>query len=185
MTDPAATPPAPRTSGKKGCLLAFALFASLGAGSLVLSKFLFDRKNANILEGARALADVIQRASEAPGASDVHALGCETAGVLSTPALHDLAQHLEEEAARTEKRAPREVDLGARDPVAFCAHPATGEPSCAKVAAAYLRGTKPEAPFVVTVRTGFRETCVERFDPAGTSLGAAPSPRLPLLVAPR
>jgi len=179
------TPVQRRTSGPKGCLLAFALFAALGGGSLLVSKVLFDRKNASVLAGARELGSVLTQASDAPGAAEVRALGCESAGALSADALQDLAMRLEEETALAEKRPPRAIDLGARDPVVYCAHPATGEPSCSKVAAAYLRGAKPASAFVVTVRTGFNETCVERFDAAGVSSGPAPSPRLPLLVAPR
>jgi hypothetical protein len=180
---PPLVPPAPRTSGKKGCLIGFALFAALGGGSLLLSKVLFDRKNASIIEGARELDAVLARAGEAPGAGDVRALGCEAAGVLAPDALPALARKLEEERAAKEKRAPHEVDPGATEPVVFCAHPAAGEPTCPKVALAYLRSAKPDGPFVVTVRTGYNEKCAERFDADGKSLGAAPSPKLPLLVS--
>lgn len=176
---------AKQTSGPKGCLIAFAIFGALGALSIVAGKWQFDRRNAGVIEGARLLGDLMARAEAAPGASDVRALGCESAGVLDVGALRELEQRLEDEAARDANRTPKVIDAGTREPVVYCAHPATGEPSCAKAAGEYLRHTKPGGPFIVTVRTGFRETCAERFDPDGQSRGAAPSPKLPLLVSPR
>lgn len=184
MTDEAIPVPR-RTSGPKGCLFALGFFVVLGGGSLAASKLLLERKNASVLEGARELGSVLTQASDAPGAAEVRELGCESAGVVPPEELVRLARKLEAETARTEKRAPRPVDLHADEPVVYCAHPATGEPSCGKVAAVYLRGAKPTGPFVVTVRTGFRETCAERFEADGTSAGPAPSPDLPLLVEPR
>jgi len=164
--------------------MAAALFGSIGLGCILVSKLLFDRVNASVLSGAQELGAVIADAARVPGAAEVLALGCESAGALSPGKLRELTVRLEEE-ARAKGEPPRTIGPEATELVVFCAHPAAGEPSCARVAAAYLSGVKPTKPFVVTVRTGFRESCAERFDPSGASLGPAPSPDLPLLVSPR
>jgi hypothetical protein len=177
--------PQKRTPGPRGCLMGAGLFGVMGFGCILVSWMLFDRTNAGVMHGAVELADILSLASRAPGAAEVLALGCETAGVLEPEDLKLLAERLEAEEATAKKRPPRPVTIGAEEPVVYCAHPAAGEPSCARVAEVYRARTQPSTPFVVTVRTGFRETCSERFDAAGTSKGAAPSPNLPLLVTPR
>lgn len=182
---PQTGPGAPRTSGKKGCIIGLALFGVLGGGSLLLSKALFDRKNASIIAGAQELDAVLVHAGDAPGAAEVRALGCETAGMLAPDALPGLARKLEEERPSGDRRPPKEAPPASSEPIVFCAHPAANEPTCARVAEAYLVRAKPPGAFVVTVRTGYNEKCAERFDPSGKSLGAAPSPQLPLLVSPR
>ncbi len=161
------------------------LFGSLGIACIFVAKLIFDRTNAGVVDGAKQLATVLALAGQEEGAAEVKALGCETAGVLSPNVLRNLAEHLAAEEARKKGRAPNPVDVRATDPVVFCAHPAEGEPTCAKVAEIYAAAGRPTAPFVVTVRTGFLEKCVERFGADGKTLGEAVSPNLPLLVAPR
>ena len=176
---------APRTSGPVGCVLAAVITGVMGFGSVLAGKVFFERKNASVLGGAEELAAILTASESAPGAAAVKALGCEAAGVLSPAELRELGERLELEDARRKNRTPKPVTVGVDDTVVFCGHPAEIEPSGAKVAEVYRGAAPPAAPFVVTVRTGFRETCVERFDTAGASLGPAPSPNLPLLVAPR
>lgn len=177
--------PQKRTPGPRGCLMGAGLFGALGFGCILISWFLFDRTNRGVMHGAVELADILELASKAPGAEEVKALGCESAGVLSPEDLKMLGERLEADEARAKKRAPRPVTIGAEEPVIYCAHPAAGEPSCARVAEVYRPRARLSTPFVVTVRTGFNETCSERFDAEGALLGKAPSPNLPLLVSPR
>lgn len=161
------------------------LFGGLGIACIFVAKLIFDRTNVGVVDGAKQLATMLALAAQEEGAVEVKALGCEMAGVMSPNVLRNLAEHLAAEEARKKGRAPSPVDVRATDPVVFCAHPAEGEPPCSRVAEVYVDAGRPTAPFVVTVRTGFLEKCVERFDAAGKSLGEAPSPNLPLLVSPR
>lgn len=176
---------APRTSGPRGCILAALITSALGFGSVLAGKVFFEWKNAGVLGGAEELGAILLAAERVPGSAAVKALGCEAAGALSPAALKDLGERLEAEDARRKNRTPKPVTVGVDETVVYCAHPADGPPSCAKVAEAFRGAAPPSAPFVVTVRTGFNEVCSERFDAGGTSLGAAPSPNLPLLVPPR
>ncbi len=187
VIDPSGPGPRPqrRIPGPKGCLMGLGLFGALGFGCIVISWLLFARTNANIMTGAVKLADILSLAERAPGAKEVQGLGCESAGVLFPEDLRALATRLEEDEARAKGRPPKPVAITGEEPVIYCAHPAAGEPSCAKVAEVYVARAKPNETFLITVRTGFRETCTERFDQDGTSKGPAPSPNLPLLVTPR
>lgn len=175
---------APRTSGPVGCLLAVLITGLLGFGSVVAGKIFFEHRNASVLGGAQELGAIVAAAETAPGADAVKALGCESAGVLAPAALRELGERLELEDARRKNRAPEPVTVGVDEPVVFCARTEGSVPSCAEVAAAYRGAGSPSGPFVVTVRAGLRESCAERFDAAGASIGPAPSPNLPLLVPP-
>jgi hypothetical protein len=178
---------APRTAGPRGCIIAALVTSALGFGSVVAGKIFFEIKNASVLSGADELGAIVSAAEVAPGADALKPLGCDSAGVLSGAALHELGERLELEDARRKNRTPRPITVSLDESVVFCARkPSASDPppSCAAIATAYRHAILPEAPFVVTVRTGPREACAERFDPAGASLGPAPSPNLPVLVPP-
>lgn len=177
--------PQRRVSGPRSCALILVIGGVLGLGSIGLSKFLFDRRNASVLAAGQALGTQLDRAEAAPGAGAVRALGCDAAGALSPQALRELAQHLEDEEARKKRRPAQPVDLGTDETIVYCARKGQDAVPCADLARAYAAAeARPPGRFVVTSRTTYGEKCSERFDADGSSLGAAPSPNLPALVPP-
>jgi len=174
--------PQRRVAGPKSCMLAIAISAVLGLGSMAVSKLMFDNRNASVLAASDVLGSELARAEAAPGASALRAAGCLAAGAFTPQAIASVAQQLEDENARKKRRPAERVELGT-ETIVYCAK--TGEPiACDALAKRYVSVASPGATFVVTSRTRAGETCAERFDANAAPLGSAPSPNLPMLLPP-
>lgn len=179
-------PPPGTVSGPKSCLLAAGVSLFLGFGSILAAKLFIEGRNAEIIAAAEALASTIDRAAKAPGAAELHPIGCQEAAVLTPTDLQSIAQPLAASRGASRKGAPAGVDLSVpQDTVVVCATKSNEPPTCGKVAEAYAAAVAPTAPFAVTVQHPAGERCAERFDRAAAPLGSAASPNVPLLIDPR
>jgi hypothetical protein len=180
------TPPEGTVRGPKSCVLAALITGVLGFGSIGLAKWMVERRNADLIGATKEFTELIERAGTAPGAAALAADGCEEAIVLGVDDLKKIAQPLADARASQRSKTPQSIDLRTgEDPVVVCATKAELTPDCAKVASTYTKSASPKAPYVVTVQSPKGESCSERFDAAGSSLGTVKNPNVPMLVQPR
>jgi hypothetical protein len=172
-------------SGPKSCLIALGIGSLLGFGSIVAAKFFIERRNADVLAAAQELGGLLERGSKAPGASELAAIGCEEAVVLTPAELRAIAQPLADTRAQSRTGPPKGVSLEVpRDTVVICATRSDAPPTCATIASAYAAAAKPADPFITTAQNPGGTQCSERYDGAAAPMGSVPSPNVPLLVQP-
>lgn len=177
-------PPHRGVDGRKGCLLALVGSVVLGGASIGLSYYLLQLRNAPVLEATKELADIMNAAQAAPGASALRDAGCDGAGVFELPALETIAQRLEDARAKKEKRPTRPIDLGSEHRVVACTMKRQGSPTCEELAKRYVADAKPKGTFTVDIVNLNGEVCAEEYLESGERVGPTKSPNLPPLVTP-
>lgn len=172
MNPPAHAPQPQRPPPKsgRGCLIALAIFGGvivLGVVGMVVGIVMF----AKSADGKKIIGivgegiEITQESLNAPGTSELRALGCEQAMVMD----------LEKFVTMASKYADAAVDGGTGKfrLMVTCQKRIGSAPSCADVASTYVKAVgTPAGRFAVTVqRSGGARQCSRLYDVDGTDLG--------------
>lgn len=177
---PPAQPP-PKKSGVSGCLIAAAILGGLVLLGGGVGAYLLYREVGGFVGATGDMAKIMMKAQSAPGTDEMRDAGCSTAVAIDTEELANAIQRFEDEMAKREKRAPKDIsrDLGDASAILQC-QTSKSSLDCQTIADAYRKAAKPKGRMLVSVTSSSgSQSCSESFERDGTKIGAAEMPDLP------
>lgn len=169
----------PKKKGMSGCLIAFLVVSGLFVVGVIGVGIFVYRELGGVLGGVKELAELMTKASTAPGTKELKDKGCDQAFAIDAKEMEKVLNKFEKEIAKKENREPKPVDL-AKEGAYFvqCTMKSGKKLSCEDAAKTYVDATSPGEPFMVSV-TGGGTDCSASFSKDGKKIGDVAAPNIP------
>jgi hypothetical protein len=157
--------PEPEKKGLSGCMIAVIVGVGLLAAAVAAVAWFISRtpEGKQTVEFARASAQMMMRAAQAPGASELKKTLCKQAAlVLDVDEFHRIQKMLQAPQGASRAHLQVNCDPGSGNPI----------PSCGDVARTWLAAVgHTDGDFEVAVKQGGKAHCAELYSATGERIG--------------